>query len=131
MQTSKSKFIFLAVGLVFFFLAAVQPMQAQSAGDIQIVKMAPAEGAAMVKLSGGQPQVVRVGGDLKGWGTVRGISSDRLVIEQAGATGNELIVIRFHNGQQTIERIGQVIQPDQKPLRSKSTGSRRSRGDSD
>lgn len=131
MQTSKSYFIGLTVVVALLLVVPAQSLQAQPAADILIVRMTPADGAAVVKLFGGQPQLVRVGDDLYGWGTVRGISVDRLVIEQIGATGNELIVIRLRNGGQTIERIGQVTPPDQKPLRSKPTGSRKSWEDSD
>ena len=131
MQTSKSYVTALTVVAALFLLAPMQSLQAQPAADILIVRMAPADGAALVKIYGRQPQMVRVGDELYGWGTVRGISADRLVIEQIGATGSELIVIQLRNGEQTIERIGQVIQPDQKPLRTRSTGSRKSWGDSD
>lgn len=131
MQTSKSYVTGLTVVAALFLLAPMQSLQAQPAADILIVRMAPADGAALVKIYGRQPQMVRVGDELYGWGTVRGISADRLVIEQIGATGSELIVIQLRNGEQTIERIGQVIQPDQKPLRTRSTGSRKSWGDSD
>ena len=131
MQTSKSYVIGLTVFVAFFLVLLVQPLQAQPPADILILRMAPADGAAVVKLSGGPPQMVRVGDDLYGWGTVRGISADRLVIEQIGAAGNELIVIQLRNGEQTIEHIGQVIQPDQRSQRPRSTGSIKSQEDSD
>ena len=131
MQTSKLYFIGLTVVVALFLAVPVQLIQAQPAADILILRMAPVDGAAVVKLSGRQPELVRVGDDLYGWGTVRGISADRLVIEQTGTAGSELIVIRLRSGEQTIEHMGQVIQPDQKPLRTRSTVSRKSWGDSD
>ena len=131
MQTSKTFFVGLTVLLALFFVVPVQPLLAQPAADILIVRMAPADGAAVVKVSGRQPQLIRVGQDIYGWGTVRGISSDRLVIEQISATGSELVVIRLRGGEQTIERIGQVVQPNSKQLRPKSTGSSKPWEDSD
>ena len=131
MQTSKLYFIGLTVAVALFLAVPVQLLQAQPVADILILRMAPVDGAAVVKLSGRQPKLVRVGDDLYGWGTVRGISADRLVIEQTGATGSELIVIRLRDNEQTIERIGQVIQTDQSTLRSNSKRPRSSWEDSD
>ena len=131
MQTNRSYVIGLTIVVALIWVVPVQSLQAQPAADILILRMAPADGAAVVKLAGGQLQLVRVGDDLYGWGTVRGISSDRLVIEQIGATGSELIVIQLRSGEQIIERIGQVIQPDPKSLRTESIGSSKSWGDSD
>ena len=122
MQTGKLNIVFLSGALAFFFITMVQPLCAQTATEIRIVKMAPADGAAVVKLPGRQLKLVRPGDYLDGWGTVRGIAADRLVIEHAGATGAELIVIRVSNGEQTIDRIGRTVHPDEKQLRPRSPG---------
>ena len=122
MQASKVKAVLLAAIFAFLFLASVQPLDAQSNTAIRVVKISAGDQMAVVKFSGQPLQLVKTGDVLQGIGRIAEIAADRLVIENMGPTGMELIVIRLQNGQQTVERIKKGAREDQQLMTPSSPG---------
>jgi hypothetical protein len=78
---------------------------ALSAEDIQIVKISSQDQTAVVRMSARNLKMVRVGDRLGSLGTIQAISADWILLE---GQGTEKIIVRFQDGVQTIEQIGNV-----------------------
>jgi len=78
------------------------------AGEIQILKISPKGGTAVIKSLDGVTKTVREGDRIGDRGKVIEIVEGRIVIEESTGQGIETVIIRFEDGKQRVERIRKV-----------------------
>lgn len=100
----------LATSVLVIALLTLQPTPsfALSIQDLQVVKISPADGSAVVKTSENGLRLIRVGSSLDQNNRVVEIADGRIVIQSKTPKGLETIIIRIEDGRQKIERIGKI-----------------------
>ena len=100
----------LATSVLVIALLTLQPTPslALSIQHLQVVKISPADGSAVVKTSEGGLRLIRVGSSLDQNNRVVEIADGRIVIQSKTPKGLETIIIRIEDGRQKIERIGKI-----------------------
>lgn len=91
----------LALNLAF----SIQNASALSEKDIRVIKISGSDATAVVRLQGGDLQIIRVGDDLSDIGKVVNIAAGRIVIHRTSDEGLEKIIIRLDAEGQKIQRI--------------------------
>ena len=86
-------------------VAAKEPAQQISTDTIQVLKIAPQDGRAVIKTLDGKMQIIKIGDPIGDRGKVLEITADRIVIEEKNNTVTEKVIIRLVNGKQKIERL--------------------------
>jgi hypothetical protein len=104
MQANRAFFIFYTI-FTLFSITSVQPLLAQSLADIRVLKISPQDKAAVMELSDGQLQLIRIGDLVNGFGQVVEIAPQRIVFEKQFRGAKEILVIRLIGEQQKLERI--------------------------
>ena len=105
--------------VVFFLIFGVcsSYTYAGSADIIQVLKISPQDGLAVIKQSDGPAQVVKVGDVVGANGRIIEIAAERVVVEEVINNESEKIIIRLEDGRQRVERLKRTADK-QSPLYS-------------
>ncbi|MBI5101957.1 MAG: hypothetical protein HZB33_09020 [Nitrospirae bacterium] len=99
------------------------PVLAGVVETIQVLKISPQDGWAVIKTPDGDMWIIKVGdmirdhqsaGQKNNGATVIEITSGRVVFEEMTATGKETVIVRLEDGKQRTERIRKS--PDNQPV---------------
>jgi len=101
-------FLGVCVGVVILVTGGGEDRVSLTPEDIRVLKISPRDQSAVVKTSGGDLTVIRVGDSPKGLGRVIEIVEGRIVIAAQGEGGSEEIMIRVEDGEQRVVRIRKV-----------------------
>lgn len=106
--------------MVFVFLFPIYSLAADTppqlaASDIQVLKIAPSDQRAVVKLRDGTMRTIRPGDVLYETTRVTEIGDGRIVVEETTDEGMEVIIIRFENGLQKMDRFRRIIEKQPVP----------------
>lgn len=101
------------IWLVFLLLTALvlsgnNPSQAISIEDITVLKISPQDARAVIKISGGDMQIIKAGDEIFENIKVMSITEGRIVVEEMTENGAEKVIIQVDNGKQKIMRIRKV-----------------------
>ncbi len=97
-------------------VAATAGEQAVKVESIRVVKTSPIDEKAVIKVHG-KLQVVKVGDQLSAVSPqlkVIEIAKDRVVLEETGENGPEMVIIRIAEGKQKVERMRKAA--DRQPM---------------
>ena len=97
-----------SVLVIAFFTLQPTPSLALSIQDLQVVKISPADGCAIVKTSENDLRLIKVGSSLDQNSRVVEITDGRIVIQCKTPKGFETVIIRVEDGRQKIERIRRI-----------------------
>jgi hypothetical protein len=112
MQRLKLLLILIAFFSVSSLINCTQ-VHADLLDNIQIIKIAPKDERAIVKMPEGEMKIIRVGDQIGDSGKIVEITKGRVIVEEKREKGIETVIIRLENGKQTIERIKRT--PDKQP----------------
>ena len=101
--------------MVFVFLFPINSFAADGSPDlatrdIQVLKIAPSDQRAVVKLRDGTMRIIRPGDLLCETARVTEISDGRIVVVGRTDEGMEIIIIYFQNGLQKMDRFRKTIE---------------------
>ena len=82
-----------------------EPVKPFSVDTMQVLKIAPQDGRAVIKMPDGKTQIIKVGDPIGDRAKVIEISKDRVIFEETKDKEIEKVIIRLENGKQRIERI--------------------------
>ncbi len=126
---SYNLFISALICVLFTFVFSL-PVFASSIDSIQLLKISPQDGRAIIKMPDGKMQIIKVGDEMqsdqrstnsgrqKGIQKVIEITKGRVVFEENTEKGIETVIIRLENGKQRTERIKKTL--DKQPVILKS-----------
>ncbi len=99
------KLVFPFSLIVVALLIFVQPIMASDpTSEIQVIKISSGDGAAVVRLDGGDLQVVKAGDRLEGLGAVGEVGESTLVLEVLTQKGRETWMITVDEDGQSITK---------------------------
>lgn len=87
--------------------------------EVQILKIAPNEGRAVVKCRDGSLRMIKTGDAIYEGARVSEIAEGRIVVEEATERGMETLIIRVKEGKQKIERLRKIVEPEPIPAMPK------------
>jgi hypothetical protein len=97
-----------------FLLLTPAFLSAAALDGIQIVKIAPKDGRAVMKGGDGKLSMIKAGDSIGDGLTVKEITAGRIVLENRTDKGMETVIVRLENGQQRIERLRR--EPGSRPV---------------
>lgn len=86
---------------------------------IQILKIAPLEGRAVIKFRDGSLRMIKPGDAIYEGARVSDIAEGRIVVEETTEKGMETLIIRVKEGKQKIERFRKIVEPEPIPAMPK------------
>ena len=116
------KMVIAIVVFVFFFPInsfAADGLPHLAAQDIQVLKIAPSDQRAVVKLRDGTMRIIRPGDLLYETARVTEIGDGRIVIEERTDEGVEIVMVYFQNGLQKVDRFRKTIEKRSVPYGSR------------
>lgn len=110
--------IAVAIVILFFptFGTAGDTLYRWEGEEIRVVKIAPMEERAVIKVRDGTLRLIKTGDVIYEGGKVLEITDGRILVEEATEEGVETIIIRLKDGKQTVERVRKVF--ERKPILS-------------
>ncbi|MGA1875148.1 MAG: hypothetical protein ACMUIA_06050 [bacterium] len=106
-----------------FLSVPVEGASPESAtADIQVIKISGRDECAVIKDSGRELRIIKVGDTIGENGKVVEIAEGMVVIEEMTELGTEVLIIRMEDGRQRVERVRRSgkTQPSSLPRSSKN-----------
>lgn len=102
---------------VIFFISLLTFAEESSppipVNEIVVIKISAQDARAVIKIPGEKLRMIQTGDEIGARAKVIEIARERVVIEELTDKGTETVIIRFKDGQQSVERIRSV--PEDSP----------------